>query len=118
MESIFNSKTHESFHPYAKVVVCSLHFKEGGPTVDHPNPCQLLRESDEQETFDGSARVEDDEAAAVKNEEEVKKVVEEDVKPRKDVFKYVQLVAKNKRQRRREVVQLTNLILLYRLSDC
>ena len=32
----------------AKVVVCSLHFKEGAPTVDHPNPCQLLRESDEQ----------------------------------------------------------------------
>ena len=59
-----------------------------------------------QETFDGSARVEDDEA--VKNKEgeegeEVKKEVKEDVKPREDVFKYVQLVAKNKRWRRRYV---------------
>ena len=93
----------------AKVVVCSLHFKEGRPTLDHPNPSQLLRETDEQETFDGSARVEEEEEAVKENEdgpevksgEEVKK--EEDVKPRRDVFKYVQLVAKNKRRRRRQV---------------
>ena len=92
----------------AKVVVCSLHFKEGRPTLDHPNPSQLLRETDEQETFDGSARVEEEAAVKenedgpeVKSGEEVKK--EEDVKPRRDVFKYVQLVAKNKRRRRRQV---------------
>ena len=97
----------------AKVVVCSLHFKEGRPTVDHPNPSQLLRETDEQETFDGSARVEEEEEEdeAVKNEEdgpEVKsgeEVKKEEVaggaKTRKDVFKYVQLVTKSKRRRRR-----------------
>ena len=92
----------------AKVVVCSLHFKEGRPTLDHPNPSQLLRETDEQETFDGSARVEEEEAVKenedgpeVKSGEEVKK--EEDVKSRRDVFKFVQLVAKNERRRRREV---------------
>ena len=97
----------------AKVVVCSLHFKEGRPTLDHPNPSQLLRETDEQETFDGSARVEEEDEAAkneedgpeVKPGEEVKKeaVAAGDVKPHKDVFKYVQLVAKNKRRRRRQV---------------
>ena len=92
----------------AKVVVCSLHFKEGRPTLDHPNPSQLLRETDEQETFDGSARVEEEEAVKenedgpeVKSGEEVKK--EEDVKSRRDVFKFVQLVAKNERRRRRQV---------------
>lgn len=92
-------------HP--KVVVCSLHFKEGRPTLDHPNPSQLLRESDEQETFDGSPRVEENadevkkKEEAIKDAEVVKKEVAEDVKPRKDVFKYVQLVVKDKKRRRR-----------------
>ena len=96
----------------AKVVVCSLHFKEGRPTVDHPNPSQLLRETDEQETFDGSARVEEEEedeavkngedGPEVKSGEEVKKEeVAGGAKTRKDVFKYVQLVTKSKRRRRR-----------------
>ena len=102
----------------AKVVVCSLHFREGRPTVDHPNPSQLLREADEQETFDGSARVEDSDVeaavAAKKKGEAVKKEVVEDVKPRKDVFRYVQLVAKNKRRRRREV---SKVLLCCRVSN-
>ena len=73
-----------------------------------------------QETFDGSARVDDDEAVKNKEEgegEEVKKEVKEDIKPLKDVFKYVQLVAKNKRRRRREVSKVLLCYVVFVLLD-
>ena len=66
----------------------------------------VLRESDEQETFDGSsvaaeAKVEEGDGEKVEAvTEEVKREVEGE-KDKAKVFKYVQLVAKKKRRRRR-----------------